>query len=270
MKKFYLIISIALINFNMYSQNYEFGLIHVSNYDFKVVAIPDFASGGNTDVSDVGFTLVLPAGVSDLINETSLLSGRTWNVSQFDAAFLTNQGLGDGSKDVFQFNMPPGQSILSHTNGQQIDLVSFQVSDMPTSSEMYFLLNSDPIATGAVGVLDSFYNSDIDGPGTGVGTIDYFSGIAPELDSFSFSTLSTEDSTVLESDISIYPNPTSEFITISSAISINKVELYDLLGKKVFYTSETSQIKISQLPVGVYLVKIYSVKGVLSKKIMIE
>ena len=277
MKNLYTLVCFSLISIIGFAQNYELGLIHLSGYDFKVVAIPDFDSSDfapgpnfNTDVSDVGFAMVLPAGTTDIINSASLISARTWAVTEYDAAFLTGQGLGDGTKDTFQFNMPPGQSVFPHTAGQLIDLVSFQVSNMPTSDSMYFLLNSDPIAAGAGGVLDSFYNADIDGPGAGAGTISYFSGIAAGLDSFLFSTLSINEFDELENNISIFPNPTHEFINISSALQLDKVELFDLLGKRVMDTSETSQLKVSHLPSGLYLVKIHAVDGTLTKKIIIE
>lgn len=277
MKNYYTLVCFTLISIIGFAQNYEFGLVHISGYDFKVIATPDFdsstfAPGPNfdTDVSDVGFTLVLPAGTSNIINEVSLLSGRTWTVDEFDAAFLTGEGLGDGTKDTFQFNMPPGQSEFPHTAGQNIDLVSFSVSNMPTTDNLYFLLNSDPIAAGAGGVLNSFYNVDIDGAGAGAGTTDYFSGIAAGMDSFSFSTLSTNTFSQLEYSISIYPNPTSEYITITSSLELTKVELFDLLGKRVLDTAETAQIKVNHLPTGMYVIKVHATNGTLTKKIMIE
>ncbi|MFD2822862.1 T9SS type A sorting domain-containing protein [Lacinutrix iliipiscaria] len=266
MKKNYLIIILTLTTIFSYAQSYEFGIIHVSNYDFKIVAIPDFDSSGNTDASDVGFTLVLPAGADDVANQVGLLTGRPWDVQQYDAAFLTGLGLGDGSKDVFQFNLPPGQSILAHTSGQQIDLVSFQITNNPTSGEMYFLLNSDPIAMGAGGVLDSFYNSNIDA----TSTQDYFSSPAAGLDSFMFSTLTVEDITLDNASIQIYPNPTSELINISSSYQIQSTQLFDITGKRVLETKQTNQIRVNQLPVGVYLLKVYTSNGHLTKKIIIE
>ena len=266
MKNIYTLVCFTLISIIGFAQNYEFGLVHISNYDFKVVAIPDFTSAGDTDVSDIGFTLVLPAGGVSVINQVSSLSGRTCNLSEFNAAFLTGQGLGDGTKDVFQFNIPPGQSLFSHTTGQQIDLVSFQISNNPTTDEMYFLLNTDPIATGSGGVLDSFYNSNIDA----TTTQDYFSGIATGMESFPFSSLSVNEYDELKQGILIYPNPTKEYINISTSLALDKVEIYDLLGNHILNTLETTQIKVKHLPTGIYLIKVYATIGTLTKKIVIE
>jgi len=266
MKIFYTTI-ILLLTFTICNgQVYEFGIVQISNYNFKVVAIPNFNSTGNTDISDVGFSLVLPAGIDDVINPVGLLTSRTWTVQQFDAAFLTGQGLGDGTKDVFQFNLPPGQSLVAHTNGQQIDLVSFDISNMPTTGVMSILLNSDPITTGAGGVLDSFYNSNIDA----TTTQDYFSGIAVGMESFSFSTLGVKDP-ILSKNIAVYPNPTSTYINISSTIILDRIELYDVLGKQVLNTTETKQLKVDYLQSGLYFLKLFATTGgIATKKIVIE
>ena len=254
MKKNYILIYLLILSICTYAQSYQFGLVHNSGYNFKVVAIPDFTSAGNTDISDIGFALVLPAGTVDAINQSSLMSGRTWTLQQFDATFLTGLGLGDGSKDVFLFNNPPGQSLISHNSGDQIDLVSFDISDMPITDEMYFLLNSDPIALGAGSVLDSFFNSNIDN----TTTQDYYSGIASGMESFMFSTLDIEEQEVLATNIVLYPNPTKEFVQIKlpSNTNLEKVELHDISGKLVLSQTGNKLIKVNHLSAGVYLVTI--------------
>jgi len=70
--------------------------------------------------------------------------------------------------------------------------------------------------------------------------------------------------------ITIYPNPATDFININSTIEINKVELYDLLGKQVISTNQTSGINVSHLPIGVYILKLYAKNGITSRKIIIE
>ena len=265
MKKLYPFLILTLISYIGFAQSYDLGIIHISNYDFKVVAIPDFDSAGNTDISDVGFTLVLPAGNVDIVNPVGLLTARPWTADQYDATFLTGLGLGDGTKDVYQFNMPPGQSILSHTTGQQIDLVSFSVTNSPTSDEMYFLLNSDPIALGAGNVLDSFYNSNIDE----TTTQDYFSTPAPGLDSFMFSTLTVEDNVLTDNSVSVYPNPASQFINIDTEQQISNIEIFDILGKLVLKTKNT-RIDVRNFQSGLYLMNIYAEKSKITKKIVVE
>jgi len=266
MKPLYLILSLIFISSSTLAQNYELGLIHNSGYNFKIVAIPDFDSSGNTDISDIGFTLMLPAGLDDVVNPITFLPARIWNVTEFDAAFLTGQGLGDGTLDAFQFNMPAGQSLVAHTTGQMIDLVSFDVSNTPISGDMSFLLNSDPIAMGASGVLDSFYNSDIDG----TGTQDYFSGIAPGLESFMFDTLTVNEFEFLENSIKIYPNPASEYINVTASFEIGTIELFNMLGKSVLSINNSAQLNVKNLASGVYFIKVYHNGSVMSKKLVID
>ncbi|WP_298755654.1 T9SS type A sorting domain-containing protein [uncultured Psychroserpens sp.] len=266
MKKYYITLITLLLTGFIFSQSYNLGIVHVSNYDFKVVAIPDFTSSGNTDISDVGFTLVLPSGSVDVANATVALAGRTVNVQEFDAAFLTGLNLGNGTKDVFQFNMPPGQTLLAHSSGDQIDLFNFQITNMPTTDEMYFLLNSDPIAMGAGGVLESFYNSNIDN----TSTQDYFSIPEPDLDSFMFDTLSVGNIEVTALNIKIYPNPTSNQITVDTTYEIESVKLYNILGELVLTTSNQKSITVRHLNSGVYLLKISLDNKDVIKRIIIE
>ncbi len=71
-------------------------------------------------------------------------------------------------------------------------------------------------------------------------------------------------------DLKVYPNPTSDVINITATQTIDKVEIYDILGKLVLKTSTTNQIKISQLTQGVYLMKIQANNEAITKKIVIE
>ena len=263
MKTLYFSIGFIMTSVLGFAQGYQFGIVNTSGQDFTIVAIPDFDSTGDTDISDIGFTLVLNAGDADAVNPVGLLTGRTWTIDEFDAAFLTGQGLGDGTKDVFQFNLPPGQSMLSHTSGQQIDLVSFQVSNMP-AGEMTFLLNSDPIAQGAGGVLDSFYNANIDN----TSTQDYFAGIDPALGTFTFPTLGLDQEAL--DNIAIYPNPASDVLHIQVPFSSGRMTVYSLTGQQMIVTALQEQLDVSSLARGIYLLELDLEEGTLVRKIVIE
>ncbi len=266
MKKYYTTLILSLTVLFCTAQGYEFGIVHISNYDFKIVAIPDFDSSGNTDISDIGFALMLPAGSFDITNDIGLLSGTDWTVTEYDATFLTGQGLGDGTKDAFQFNLPPGQSILSHTSGQQIDLVSFSITNSPISGEMSILLNNDPIAVGAGGVLDSFYNSNIDASTTQ----DYFSGLATGLESFMFSVLNIEEINALNFNLSVYPNPTQEILYVDLNQKSN-YSIIDVLGKIIktgCLVDGKNELDLKNNEGGIYFLRINNLKGSIIKKII--
>lgn len=79
------------------------------------------------------------------------------------------------------------------------------------------------------------------------------------------------DSKTLNNNVNIYPNPTSDrlYFNITADISLDKVEVYDTIGKRIL-TSQISNnsVDISQLTSGVYFVKIYSGESQVTKKII--
>jgi hypothetical protein len=94
------------------------------------------------------------------------------------------------------------------------------------------------------------------------------------LDSINFtSVLSTSEFT--SSKFSVSPNPTKGLIDISNDIdaNISSVELSDLNGrivKTISLGENESQINISELSQGIYLMKIVSDKGIITKKVIKE
>lgn len=73
--------------------------------------------------------------------------------------------------------------------------------------------------------------------------------------------------------LTIYPNPTNTGkINISSKLSLEKkVEIFDVLGKKVFETiTTTKEINISTLNPGVYIVKIREAEASATRKLIIN
>lgn len=68
-----------------------------------------------------------------------------------------------------------------------------------------------------------------------------------------------------------FPNPTSDFVTITSNQSIEKVEIHDLLGNMVLNTStNTNKVDVTNLSKGIYLVTAYSGSEKNTKKIVIN
>ncbi|MFD2824044.1 T9SS type A sorting domain-containing protein [Lacinutrix iliipiscaria] len=81
--------------------------------------------------------------------------------------------------------------------------------------------------------------------------------------------LSVEDYS-LSNSISIYPNPTSDIVNIdvSNAISVRSLELYNIIGKQVLKNNGASTLDLSQLNSGVYMLKVVTDSGSLTKKII--
>lgn len=96
---------------------------------------------------------------------------------------------------------------------------------------------------------------------------------------FSFESFSQESkgaTSKLETGIeglSIYPNPTSTgkiFITSKASLD-KKIEIYDVLGKKLIDTLLTGkELNISALPNGVYILKIKEDQNTATRKLIIN
>ncbi|MDO6598722.1 T9SS type A sorting domain-containing protein [Tenacibaculum sp. 1_MG-2023] len=80
-------------------------------------------------------------------------------------------------------------------------------------------------------------------------------------------TLLTSDYDLAQKTI-IYPNPTSNSISISSPNEITSLEVYTLLGKLVLISESKKTIDLSSIKSGIYLLKIKSEKLELVKKII--
>ncbi|HWY37691.1 MAG TPA: T9SS type A sorting domain-containing protein, partial [Bacteroidia bacterium] len=73
-----------------------------------------------------------------------------------------------------------------------------------------------------------------------------------------------------ESSATIYPNPASNEITVTSADKINKVTITDLLGNILLEEQGPAQkINVSALPCGMYLVRTFSNKAISSTQKLI-
>ena len=77
------------------------------------------------------------------------------------------------------------------------------------------------------------------------------------------------------SEFSVYPNPANDIVTISSSsIALNNVEMTDLNGRVVKNLNlggvSNSEISIADLATGIYLLKINSNNGTITKKLVVE
>ncbi|MEH6536552.1 MAG: T9SS type A sorting domain-containing protein [Psychroserpens sp.] len=264
MKNLYTLLFAFALTFTGFSQSYQFGIVQNTGYNFSIVAVPDF-DGTNTDISDIGFALMLPAGDADIIN-VSPFDGRAWTANQVNATQLTGAGLGDGTRDAFVLNLPPGQTILSHATNTPFVLITFDISNNPTSGLLEILTNSDPIAIGLGGAVDSFYNSNIDA----TTTQDYYNGVVPGQEDFMLETLEVIDIEIENYTISVYPNPVIDMLHVSTNLEIKQLILYDILGKQVLIVKDTKSMIVNHLNSGNYILKIQTNKGNIIKRVVIE
>ncbi|MCF2219952.1 T9SS type A sorting domain-containing protein [Chryseobacterium sp. PS-8] len=68
------------------------------------------------------------------------------------------------------------------------------------------------------------------------------------------------------SDINLYPNPASDFLTIQSTLKVENVNIYDISGKKINTVLNGNTIDIKHIPSGSYLITIETKEGKTTKK----
>ncbi|WP_196890077.1 T9SS type A sorting domain-containing protein [Aureivirga sp. CE67] len=83
------------------------------------------------------------------------------------------------------------------------------------------------------------------------------------------------DAIGMDSSIAVFPNPTTEILNISSKNSIEKVEVYSILGKLIVEfnfdsNNKTEQLNIKTLETGVYMLKVSTSVGEKQLKLVIE
>ncbi len=82
------------------------------------------------------------------------------------------------------------------------------------------------------------------------------------------STLSINNNELANS-IEIYPNPASSVINIRSQIAIKNSELFDVLGKKIMTSNQTT-MDINAIQSGIYFLKVNTNQGYLIKRIVVK
>ncbi len=69
-------------------------------------------------------------------------------------------------------------------------------------------------------------------------------------------------------NVSIYPNPVQNYLTISTTDQVKKIEVINTLGQKILETSQNKNIDVSSLNEGIYYVNVRTDKDCLIKKII--
>ena len=74
---------------------------------------------------------------------------------------------------------------------------------------------------------------------------------------------------LLDKSLKLYPNPVNNVLTIASKnVAVSKVEIYSIFGKKIKDIHlNFKTIRTDNLSKGLYLIKIYSEKGMVMKKV---
>ncbi len=77
------------------------------------------------------------------------------------------------------------------------------------------------------------------------------------------------DDEILTEGLNLYPNPVDYMLSIRSKLPLEKVEIYSILGQKIKeVNSDFNSISTDLLSNGIYMIRIYSEKGVTVRKLI--
>lgn len=90
------------------------------------------------------------------------------------------------------------------------------------------------------------------------------------IDTFSVTRPALAVSDVSKAKLSVYPNPTSDYLKINTAEKVSSVEVFDVAGNKVSVNYDGSSVDVKSLAKGVYLVKVSFGSEVMVQKFIKE
>lgn len=82
--------------------------------------------------------------------------------------------------------------------------------------------------------------------------------------------MSVKDSKATSKEISLYPNPATDFLTVNSAAKVKSIQLYDETGKLIKTEVNNNKIEVKGLPAGVYMVNIKTEARNFTEKVIIR
>jgi hypothetical protein len=222
-----------------------------SGYDFAV-----FENGFNNDFLELAFVEVSSDGInyfrfkshslSDTINQCSTF-GSTNATKINNLAGKYRGGFGTPF-DLQELSGKAGLDINSITHIKIIDVIG-SLNKMYANYDGYGNKINDPWPT-------PFPQGGFDLDAVGVIHQNVIIGL---------------DEKKIENNISVYPNPLEqgEFIFLNSDIEIKKIELYDVSGHLLFFTSD-KKFETSNFEKGLYYLKVISVNEVFNRKVLIH
>ncbi|MFZ1749781.1 MAG: T9SS type A sorting domain-containing protein [Saprospiraceae bacterium] len=76
----------------------------------------------------------------------------------------------------------------------------------------------------------------------------------------------------LVDDLKVFPNPTSDYFQITNSVNVKKIVVYNLFGKEVksFYNYNNAQHEISDIKVGMYMVKMFDERNKVIKSVKLH
>ncbi len=74
-----------------------------------------------------------------------------------------------------------------------------------------------------------------------------------------------------DNEISVYPNPTSDYFQINGKSGVSKIEIFNMIGKKIkTFEKYQNSYNVRDLRNGIYLLRVYDIKGQVAKVLRLK
>ena len=229
--------SLLSLSFNSsfdYNQNY-----HQGNSNYNVTFREESLTSVDIPGPKYGYRIIQNGTTSEVVNDVS-----------YDINYRRPESGSDNYYIVDNFN---------------IDISEYQNTEFEYE---VFAIDTEDSSLTTIMKKTKFLDSDGDGIMDDVDTCsDTPTGETVNSTGCSTAQLSVDDEK-LDNSLKLYPNPVTNILTIESKnVAISKVEIYSILGEKIKeINSNFGSIATDNLPNGMYLIKIYSEKGMVMKK----
>lgn len=200
--------------------------------------------------------------VSYVVGSSRIAIGESETIDNIDGIYVTNNtyayysmlegdafakkfgGLTGDDPDFFKL------TIYGFRDGEYLDSLDFYLADyrFEDNTQDYIISDWEYIEVSALGQPDSleFFLSSSDNGTFGMNTPAYFC-----MDDVEMSTLSNTQDLGHSVEVAVYPNPTTDQVTISAQQVINRITLVDIVGQvvkviegdKSFYTMYLDELK---------------------------
>ncbi len=220
-------------------------------------------SGTSVGIASFEFTDNLDGTAEVLLNPVNNFNGNASvtitvtgeNGSTFDRAF----GL-----TINPINDAPVLDAISNQVGTEDLMLTFTVSatdvDSPDNT-LAFSLDANSTSNGmSINASTGVFNWTPTSTQAGTYSVEVSVSDGSLNDSETI-TINIEDVLgITENNISVYPNPTADYLHIKST-EVRAIEIFDLNGAKVIDTEVTKELDLSSLRVGTYLLKLMDSSG---------
>tara|TARA_R110002049_G_scaffold90686_3_gene227163 strand:+ start:11388 stop:12176 length:789 start_codon:yes stop_codon:yes gene_type:complete len=225
------------------------------NYRLKIVINQDISFQFTENYTSSVFVMIIKDLYTDTPDGGTSGGENTLNYVSTNAtnATGTSNGLGTYKATYGPFSFPEDEQIGFGMSG------SFNTNDFIRIKAGTII--QDPGNFNTVPTINP-------GPYTVVIANQNFDGIAAT--AVTESVLNIEEQKIAN-DVSFYPNPVNDYLSLNSKSAIQKVELFGLTGAKLdVKISDLSKIDVSNLQSGIYLLKAETEKGTTIKKILVN